>query len=74
VERDLFPGSGRSAGVTLGLRALVVLVAIAAAATGCAGAGGTILLRSARDDCERSGGVWRPAIAYCEVQAGSSPI
>jgi len=52
---------------------LVVLFAIAAAATGCAGTG-SIPPRSAQDDCERSGGVWRPALAYCEVQAGSSPL
>jgi len=43
-------------------------------AAGCAGAVGNVPSRSAQDDCERGGGVWRPALSYCEVQAGSSPI
>jgi len=43
-------------------------------AAGCAGAVGDVPSRSARDDCERGGGVWRPALSYCEVQSGSSPI
>ena len=72
MERDLFPGAARSSGVTLGRRIFVLVVAVVAA--DCAGAVGNVPSRSARDDCERSGGVWRPALSYCEVQAGSSPI
>jgi len=51
-----------------------MVIAVAVMAVGCAGLVGSTLPRSAQDDCERSGGVWRPALSYCEVQSGSSPI
>src|SRR5256884_5058278 len=67
VERDLFPGAARSSGVTLGRRIFVLVVAVMAA--GCAGAVGNLPSGSAQDDCERGGGVWRPAPSDREGQA-----
>ena len=68
MEQDLFPGARRSSGVTLGPRALVLLIAVAAMTAGC-GAAGTIPARTAQDDCERWGGIWRPRPALCEFQS-----
>jgi hypothetical protein len=52
--------------VRAGLGSLLLVLGL----VGCAGTQGAPPVAVSQQECERSGGIWRTATAYCERSAG----